>query len=63
MKDVDLRSRLNQPQKVDHVEDIQIPGLNLRDSVGSEEDWSDTDFDEDEEYPNGIDGASVSGET
>lgn len=63
MKDVDLRSRLNQPQKVDHEEDIQIPGLNLRDSVGSEEDWSDADFDEDEEYPNSNDGAPVSGET
>jgi hypothetical protein len=50
MKDIDLRGILNQPQKVDHEEDIQIPGLNMNDSLDSEEDWTDTDSDEDREY-------------
>lgn len=55
MKDMDLRGSLKQPQKVDHEEDIHIPGLKTSDSLDSEENWTDIDSDEDGGYPDSDD--------
>lgn len=49
MRDVDLRGKSHQQQSAEHNEDIQIPGLDIRDAVNSESDWSDTDLDEDDD--------------